>query len=85
MSRADILLVIQLAGFIVPFVLLLPLGRDFLVTAAPAAGAIRTAVILLFANAGLTIGLSLFAARRLRGDGDMGPVWAGPSAPVRSA
>jgi hypothetical protein len=70
-----VLLVIQLAGFIVPFVLLLPLGRDFLVTAAPAAAAIRTAVILLFANGGLTIVLSLFAATRLRGGGDMGPLW----------
>ncbi len=69
------LLLVQLAGLILPFVLLLPLGRDFLVTAAPSAGAIRTAVILLFANGGLTIGLSLIAARMLRGGGDTGPLW----------
>lgn len=69
------LLVLQLAGFIVPFVLLLPLGRDFLSAAAPAAGPIRTAVILLFANGGLTIALSLIAARRLRGGDDTGPLW----------
>lgn len=69
------LLILQLAGLIVPFVLLLPLGRDFLVAAAPSAGAIRTAVILLFANGGLTIGLSLIAMRMLRGGGDMGPLW----------
>lgn len=69
------LLLLQLAGFIVPFVLLLPLGRDFLTAAAPSAGPIRTAVILLFANGGLTIGLSLIAARMLRGGGDTGPQW----------
>lgn len=70
-----ILLLVQLAGLIVPFVLLLPLGREFLTTAAPSGGAIRTAVILLFANGGLTIALSLVAAARLRGGGDTGPGW----------
>jgi len=70
-----LLLLVQLAGLIVPFVLLLPLGRDALTTAAPAAGQIRTAVFLLFANGGLTIGLSLVAARFLRGGGDTGARW----------
>jgi hypothetical protein len=70
-----VLLLVQLAGLIVPFVLLLPLGRDFLTTAAPAAGPIRAAVVLLFANGGLTIGLSLVAASHLRGSGDTGPAW----------
>lgn len=69
------LLLGQLAGLIVPFVLLLPLGRDFLTTAAPAAGPIRVAVIWLFANGGLTIGLSLLTASRLRDGGDAGPAW----------
>ncbi len=70
-----VLLLVQLAGLIVPFVMLLPLGRDFLATAAPAAGAIRIAVVSLFANGGLTIGLSLVAARRLRGGSEAGAVW----------
>jgi len=70
-----VLLLVQLAGFIAPFVLLLPLGRDFLTAAAPAAGSIRTAVILLFANGGLTIALSLVAGRVLRGARDAGPLW----------
>lgn len=60
-----LLLVIQLAGLIVPFVLLLPLGRDFLTTAAPAAWPIRVAVLWLFVNGGVTIGLSLLVARVL--------------------
>lgn len=70
-----VLLLAQLAGLIVPFVLLLPLGRDFLTTASPAAGPIRTAVILLFTNGGLTIALSLVAARALRGGSDTGALW----------
>lgn len=69
------LLLVQLAGLIVPFVLLLPLGRDFLTTAAPAARSIRAAVILLFANGGLTIGLSLVVGRILRGGSATGPLW----------
>lgn len=70
-----VLLLVQLAGFIVPFVLLWPLGRGFLTTAVPAAGSIRTAVILLFANGKLTIALSLVAGRVLRGVSDTGPLW----------
>lgn len=70
-----LLLVVQLAGLIVPFVLLLPLGRDFLTTAAPAAGPIRTAVLALFLNGGLTIGLSFLIARVLRSGLDAGSLW----------
>lgn len=70
-----VLLVVQLVLLIVPFVLLLPLGRDFVTTAAPAAGQIRTAVILLFANGGLTIWLSLTATRVLQGGGNLGALW----------
>lgn len=70
-----VLVVGHLALLIVPFVMLLPLGRDFLVTAAPAAGPIRTAVVLLFANGGLTIGLSFLVARVLRRGPDAGSLW----------
>jgi Domain of unknown function (DUF4386) len=70
-----LLLIVQLAGLIVPFVMLRPLGRDFLATAAPAAGSIRTAVIALFANGGLTIGLSFMGARVLRRNRDAGSFW----------
>lgn len=70
-----LLLIVQLAGLIVPFVMLLPLGRDFLTTAAAAAGPIRTAVIALFANGGLTIGLSFLIARLLRSGHDAGSLW----------
>lgn len=70
-----LLLIVQLTGLIVPFVLLLPLGRDFLTTAAAAAGPIRTAVIALFANGGLTIGLSFLVARGLRRGFDAGSLW----------
>lgn len=70
-----LLLLVQLVGLILPFVLLLPLGRDFMTTAAPAAGQIRIAVILLFANGGLTIWLSFQVARHLRGGSDTGASW----------
>jgi hypothetical protein len=59
-----VLLFVQLAGLIVPFVLLHPLTtgpRDFLVNAAGASFQIRVAVFLLFANCALTIGISIAA------------------------
>jgi len=58
------LLFIQLAGLIVPFVLLHPLTtgpRDFLANAAAASLQIRVAVFLLFANCALTIGIAVAA------------------------
>ena len=59
-----VLLLIQLAGLIVPFVLLHSLTtgpRDFLANAAGASLQIRVAVFLLFANCALTIGISIAA------------------------
>jgi len=59
-----VLLFVQLAGLIVPFVLLHPLTtgpRDFLANAAGAALQIKLAVFLLFANCALTIGITIAA------------------------
>jgi hypothetical protein len=58
------LLFVQLAGLIVPFVLLHPLTtgpRDFLANAAGASLQIKVAVFLLFANCALTIGITIAA------------------------
>lgn len=63
------LLLVQLAGLIVPFVMLLPLTtgpQDYLANAAGAAGPIRTAVPLLLANGMLTVGISILAFGTLR-------------------
>jgi hypothetical protein len=59
-----LLLLIQLAGLIVPFVLLHPLTtgpRDYLANAAGASFQIKVAVFLLFANCALTIGITIVA------------------------
>ena len=59
-----VLLLVQLAGLIVPFVLLHPLTtgpRDFLANAAGASLQIKVAVFLLFANCALTIGIAIAA------------------------
>lgn len=57
-----ILLLVQLAGLIVPFVLLHPIATsDFLANAAPNSFQIKAAVLLLFANCALTIGISIAA------------------------
>jgi len=58
------LLFVQLAGLIVPFVLLHPLTtgpRDYLANAAGASFQIKVAVFLLFANCALTIGITIAA------------------------
>ena len=58
------LLLVQLAGLIVPFVLLHPLTsgpRDFLANAAGASLQIKVAVFLLFANCAITIGIAIAA------------------------
>ena len=63
------LLPLQLAGFIVPFVLLLPITtapRDYLANATAASFQIKVAVLLLLANGALTIGISLVAFRVFR-------------------
>lgn len=59
-----ILLFIQIAGLVVPFVLLHPLttgSRDYLANAAGASFQIKMAVFLLFANCALTIGIAIAA------------------------
>jgi hypothetical protein len=57
-----VLLVVQLAGLIVPFVLLHPMTTaDFLSNAAGSSSQIKVAVFLLFANCALTIGISIVA------------------------
>ena len=57
-----VLLFVQLVGLTLPFILLLPITTpDFLATAAGVAGQIRAAVLLLFANGGLTIGIAVAA------------------------
>src|SRR2546426_79895 len=55
-----VLLLVQLAGLIVPFVLLLPMvPADFVEKAAASSSQVRTAVLLLFWNCALTVGLSI--------------------------
>ena len=64
-----ILLVVQLAGLIVPFVLLHPLTTapaEWLANAAASSFQIKVAVFLLFANCALTIGISIAAFRVFR-------------------
>ncbi len=59
-----VLLLLQLAGLTVPFILMLPLTRgtsEFLVNAAAISFQIKVAVFLLFANCALTIGISVAA------------------------
>lgn len=56
------LLLIQLAGFIVPFVLLLPVaGSDYLNEAAHSARNIKFAIALLYLNTALTVAISILA------------------------
>lgn len=62
-----IMLLIQLTGLIVPFVLLHPMtNSDFLTNAAISSAQIKTAVMLLLANCALTIGISFAAFRMFR-------------------
>ena len=59
-----VLLFVQLAGLIVPFVLLHPLttgATDYLANAAGASLQVKVGVFLLFANCALTIGISIAA------------------------
>ena len=59
-----LLLLVQLAGLTVPFILMLPLTRgtsEFLVNAPGISFQIKVAVFLLFANCALTIGISIAA------------------------
>lgn len=59
-----LLLLVQLAGLIVPFVLLLPIAQstpEYLANAAAFSFQIKLGVFLLFANCALTIGISIAA------------------------
>ena len=56
------LLLVQLAGLIVPFILLLPIARgsrEYLANAAGVNGQVKLAVVLLLLNCALTVGISL--------------------------
>lgn len=69
-----ILLLLQLAGLIVPFVLLLPVARgasEFLANAAGVSAQVKLAVFLLFANCAITIGISFAAAPVFRRYSDL--------------
>jgi Domain of unknown function (DUF4386) len=71
------LLVVQLAGFIVPFILLHPLQRlpGFLENAAPASFQIKLAVFWFFANGALTIGIAIITLPIFRQYSQ--PMWIG--------
>lgn len=57
-----VLLLLQLVGFILPFVLLHPLmSADYFTNAASHSFQIKAAVLLFFANGALTIGISILA------------------------
>lgn len=72
------MLLVQLAGLIVPFVLLHPLTtgtQSYLINAAGASSQIRVAVFLLFANCALTIGISTTAFRVFRQSSEALALW----------
>ena len=70
------LLFVQLVGLILPFILLLPMTTaGFLENAAGVAFQIRVAVLLLFANSALTIGIAIAAFPVLREYGYRMALW----------
>lgn len=72
------LLFFQLAGLIVPFVLLIPLTtgpQNYLATAVDFSVQIRVAVFLLFANCALTIGITITAFRVFRQYSEAMTLW----------
>ena len=73
-----VLLLLQLVGLILPFVLLLPLtgpSQAYLVDAVTAASRIRVAVLLLFANGALTIGITILAFQTIRQRSEAMALW----------
>src|SRR5215218_5282884 len=57
-----VMLLLQLAGFIIPFALLHPLmAADYYATAADYSFQIKAAVLLFFANGAMTIGIAIKA------------------------
>jgi hypothetical protein len=72
------LLFVQLAGLIVPFVLLHPLTtgpQNYLANAAGASFQIKVAVFLLFANCALTVGITIAAFRVFRQYSEAMALW----------
>jgi hypothetical protein len=72
------LLFVQLAGLIVPFVLLHPLTtgtQNYLANAAGASFQIKVAVFLLFANCALTIGIAIAAFQVFRQYSETMALW----------
>jgi hypothetical protein len=72
------MLLAQLAGLIVPFVLLIPLTtipQDYLANAGGASFQIKAAVFLLLANCALTIGISISAFRVIRPHSEPAALW----------
>jgi hypothetical protein len=70
------LLFVQLAGLTLPFILLLPITTSgFLENAAGLATQIRVAVLLLFANGALTIGIAIAAFPVVREHGYSMALW----------
>src|SRR3972149_6385685 len=73
-----VLLLVQLAGLIVPFVMLHPItrgSRDWLANAAASSFQIKAAVFLLFANTALTIGIAIAAWPVFRRYGERMALW----------
>lgn len=73
-----LLLFVQLAGLIVPFVLLHPLAagaQNYLANAAGASVQIKVAVFLLFANCALTIGITIASFRVFRQHSEATALW----------
>jgi hypothetical protein len=72
------LLLIQMTGLIVPFVLLHPIAagpQAFLADAAGASASITTAVFLLFANCALTVGISILMWPMLSRENPAAALW----------
>lgn len=70
------LLFVQLVGLTLPFILLMPITTaGFLENAAGYAFQIRVAVLLLFANGALTIGIAIAGFPVLRECGSRMPLW----------
>jgi len=73
-----VLLLIQITGLIVPFVLLHPIAAgpsSFLADAAGASASITAAVFLLFANCALTIGISILMWPMLSRESPAAALW----------
>jgi hypothetical protein len=73
-----VLLLVQLAGLIVPFVLLHPIttdSRDWLANASGSSLQIKAAVFLLFANCALTVGIAVAAWSVFRRHSEAMALW----------